>query len=220
MQSPDATDQPDPHAALMRHFAENAEACMQTAQEGLFQLDLAAQLLADTVARGGKILLCGAAETAFLPPYLAARLGGVLERERPPLPALALLGDLGWPVANPAGTTQALPPDMLEQLQQGVAQSLVQQLQQFGQMEDTLWLYSTDARQPYALQALAAAHARDLPVLWMHGGEPSDALGELDVEVLLAQPRGLRLLEQCLLASHVVCDALDRILLGDEEEND
>ena len=87
-------------------------------------------------------------------------------------------------------------------------------------MEDTLWLYSTDARQPYALQALAAAHARDLPVLWMHGGEPSDALGELDVEVLLAQPRGLRLLEQCLLASHVVCDALDRILLGDEEEND
>lgn len=54
----------------------------------------------------------------------------------------------------------------------------------------------------------------------MHGGEPSDALGELDVEVLLAQPRGLRLLEQCLLASHVVCDALDRILLGDEEEND
>ena len=57
MQSPDATDQPDPHAALMRHFAENAEACMQTAQEGLFQLDLAAQLLADTVARGYRAAL-------------------------------------------------------------------------------------------------------------------------------------------------------------------
>ena len=220
MQSPDAPDQPDFHAALMRHFAENTEACMQTAQEGLFQLDLAARVLADTVARGGKILLCGAAETAFLPPYLASRLGGLLERERPPLPALALLSDIGWPVANPSATAQALPRDMLEQLQQGVAQSLVSQLQQFGQMEDTLWLYSMDAQQPYALQALAAAHARDLPVLWMHGGEPSDALGELDVEVLLAQPRGLRLLEQCLLASHVVCDALDRILLGDEEEND
>lgn len=151
MQSPDAPDQPDPHAALMRHFAENAEACMQTAQEGLFQLDLAAQLLADTVSRGGKILLCGAAETAFLPPYLASRLGGLLERERPPLPALALLGDIGWPVANPSATAQALPPDMLEQLQQGVAQSLVSQLQQFGQMEDTLWLYSMDAQQPYAL---------------------------------------------------------------------
>lgn len=220
MQSPDAPDQPDFHAALMRHFAENTEACMQTAQEGLFQLDLAARVLADTVARGGKILLCGAAETAFLPPYLASRLGGLLERERPPLPALALLSDIGWPVANPSATAQALPRDMLEQLQQGVAQSLVSQLQQFGQMEDTLWLYSIDAQQPYALQALAAAHARDLPVLWMHGGEPSDALGELDVEVLLAQPRGLRLLEQCLLASHVVCDALDRILLGDEQEND
>ena len=220
MQSPDAPDQPDFHAALMRPVAENTEACMQTAQEGLFQLDLAARVLADTVARGGKILLCGAAETAFLPPYLASRLGGLLERERPPLPALALLSDIGWPVANPSATAQALPRDMLEQLQQGVAQSLVSQLQQFGQMEDTLWLYSIDAQQPYALQALAAAHARDLPVLWMHGGEPSDALGELDVEVLLAQPRGLRLLEQCLLASHVVCDALDRILLGDEQEND
>ena len=220
MQSPDAPDQPDFHAALMRHFAENTEACMQTAQEGLFQLDLVARVLADTVARGGKILLCGAAETAFLPPYLASRLGGLLERERPPLPALALLSDIGWPVANPSATAQALPRDMLEQLQQGVAQSLVSQLQQFGQMEDTLWLYSIDAQQPYVLQALAAAHARDLPVLWMHGGEPSDALGELDVEVLLAQPRGLRLLEQCLLASHVVCDALDRILLGDEQEND
>ena len=42
-------------------------------------------------------------------------------------------------------------------------------------------------------------------------------LSELDVDILLAQPRGLRLLEQCLLATHVVCDALDRYLLGEEE---
>ena len=48
----------------------------------------------------------------------------------------------------------------------------------------------------------------------------SQAVTAAGAEVLLAQPRGLRLLEQCLLASHVVCDALDRILLGDEQEND
>lgn len=205
------------NAPMMRHFAENAEACMQTAQECGFQLELAAQLLADTVGRGGKILLCGAAETGMLPPYLAARLGGQLERERPPLPALSLLADAGWPIANPATTAQALPSDMLEQLQQGVAQSLVQQVQQLGQMDDTLWLLSMDAQQPYALQALAAAQARDIPVLWMHGGAPAAALGELDVDVPIAQARGLRLLEQLLLASHVVCDALDRLLLGEEE---
>ena len=205
---------------IARHAQDGARLREEFFRAQASDLREAALRAALCLAGGGKILLCGAAETAFLPPYLASRLGGLLERERPPLPALALLSDIGWPVANPSATAQALPRDMLEQLQQGVAQSLVSQLQQFGQMEDTLWLYSIDAQQPYALQALAAAHARDLPVLWMHGGEPSDALGELDVEVLLAQPRGLRLLEQCLLASHVVCDALDRILLGDEQEND
>ena len=75
---------------MLRQFAEHAEACMQTARENGYQLDLAAQLLADTVARGGRILLCGAGDTAFWPAYTGSRLSGVLERERPPLPALVL----------------------------------------------------------------------------------------------------------------------------------
>ena len=204
--------------AMLRQFAEHAEACMQTARENGYQLDLAAQLLADTVARGGRILLCGAGDTAFWPAYTGSRLSGVLERERPPLPALVLHHDAGWPLLHPAGTAQALPPDLLEQQQQGVAQAIVQQLQQLGQPDDVLWLCSADDAQPFAQQALAVAQSRDIPVLWLHGGDSAmPLLSELDVDILLAQPRGLRLLEQCLLATHVVCDALDRYLLGEEE---
>ena len=65
---------------------------------------------------------------------------------------------------------------------------------------------------------MAVAQSRDIPVLLLHGGNSAmPLLSELDVDILLAQPRGLRLLEQCLLATHVVCDALDRTLLGEEE---
>ena len=94
----------------------------------------------------------------------------------------------------------------------------MQQLQQLGQPDDVLWLCSADDAQPFAQQALAVAQSRDIPVLWLHGGHSAmPLLSELDVDILLAQPRGLRLLEQCLLATHVVCDALDRYLLGEEE---
>ena len=202
------------HTAIERHFAQAVEATAQSGTEQVETLEMAVHLLADTVARGGKILIGGAGETAFLAPYLASRLGGQLERERPPLPALALQSDLGWPVTYPSGTAQALPYAMQEQWQQSLVHTLVQQIQQLAHPDDVLWLISADAQQSYTQQVVTAAQSREVPVVWMYAGRPSDLASEHDVEIVLPEQRSVRALEQMLLAAHAVCDALDGYLLG------
>lgn len=199
-------------ASLLHHFAENTEATLHAADTLAEPLQYAAQLLAETVHRDGKIMVCGAAETAFLAPYLCARLAGQLERERPPLQALALSADNGWPLQQQTVDAAAL--------QQGVARSLVQQLQQHGHTDDTLLLFSSDAQQPFALQIKDAAQAHGIPVVWLHAGQPADAVGEFDVELALEQPRSMRAIEVMLLLAHTLLDALDSELLGDDDNTE
>src|SRR3954451_21878401 len=54
---------------------------------------IAAGWVADTLNKGGKVLLFGNGGSAAASPHLAARLGGRFERERRPAAAIALTTD-------------------------------------------------------------------------------------------------------------------------------
>jgi len=70
------------------------------------------------------------------------------------------------------------------------------------------------------LQAVQAAHEREMTVLALtggHGGAVGKQLRETDVHVGVPHERGARIREVQHLVLHCLCDGIDTQLLGEQE---
>ena len=77
-----------------------------------------------------------------------------------------------------------------------------------------------DGNAPQALEAVAAAHGRDMIVVALSGkggGRMGAALRETDVHICVPHERLARIQEVHLLALHCICDGVDAQLLGEQE---
>lgn len=176
---------------IQQQFFDSADLKYQTAETLARPIADAAGALLGAITGGGKVMVGGCGSAAALAAHMAALFVGRFERERPPLPAMAL----------PAGAAL--------------------QLQALGQSGDVLLLLDAgDGNAAEAQAAIAAAHAREMTVVLLAGaggGALSEPLGETDVTIAVPQARGVRVLELQLLVLHCLCDAIDLQLLGDQE---
>jgi D-sedoheptulose 7-phosphate isomerase len=70
------------------------------------------------------------------------------------------------------------------------------------------------------LAAAEAAHAKEMTVIALTGrggGKMSAALTETDVHICVPHERTARIHEVHLLSLHCLCDAVDLLLLGEQE---
>lgn len=184
-----------PELRIQQHFIDSADLHYQLSETLAKPVDAAVQALLASLTGGGKVLVAGHGASHSLARYLAGLLVGGFERERPALAATTLEPQ----VADGA---------------------LARQVQALGQGGDVLVLISADGQAAALAEAADAAHAREMTVLALTGGQGgvlAKHLRETDVHVCVPHERVARVREVQQLVLHCLCDAIDAQLLGEQE---
>ena len=192
---------------IEQHFIDSADLKYQSAQVLSKPIAAAVQALMVCVTSGGKVLACGNGGSGTVAQSFAAGFVGGFERDRPELAAIALATDSAT----------------LTAIANGHAFSSVfsRQVRALGGSGDVLLAISADGNCANLLDAIQAAHEREMVVIGLTGhggGRMAQALGDTDVHVCVPHDRPARVLEVQMLALHCMCDAVDTQLLGEQEE--
>jgi D-sedoheptulose 7-phosphate isomerase len=194
---------------IQQHFFEQADLLYQVAENLSRPLADAAQVAVACFTSGGKVLTGGTGGARVLASLLSQLLMARMERERPPLAAVALLAPATLPYPAEAAEAAAAP-----------EQGLAQQVMALGQPGDLLLLFSLASQDPAAEAAIRQAHAKDMSVVLFGAGLSAPwhgLLAETDVWVAVPHERAARAMELHLLALHALCDAIDVQLLGEAD---
>jgi D-sedoheptulose 7-phosphate isomerase len=153
----------------------------------------------------GKILACGNGGSAADAQHFSAELLNRFEMERPALPAIALTTD--------SSTITSIANDY------DFDQVFAKQLRALGQPDDLLLAISTSGNSRNIVEAIHAAHERQMGVVALtgrNGGVMAEVLGQQDVHICVPHSRTARIQEVHILCLHCLCDAIDCLLLGVE----
>lgn len=187
------------------HFEESIRTKQQAAQTLPEHAAKAAQLLFDALANDGKILICGNGGSAADAQHFAAEMTGRFEKERMELAAIALTTD--------TSALTAIGNDY------GFEQIFSKQVRALGRTGDVFIGISTSGNSGNVIEAIKAAHERDMRVVAFtgrDGGKIAKMLQPNDVLLNVPYPRTARIQEVHLLLIHALCDCIDSMLVGDE----
>lgn len=169
-------------------------------------IEQASQLMVSALLSERKILSCGNGGSAGDAQHFSSELLNRFERERPSLPAIALTTD--------SSTITSIANDY------SYDEIFSKQIRALGQAGDVLLAISTSGNSANVLQAIQAAHDRDMQVVALtgrDGGGMASLLLPEDVEIRVPARSTARIQEVHLLAIHCLCDLIDRQLFGSEE---
>lgn len=186
------------------HFQESIQVKQMAAEVMSQAAAQAAQLLFDALAEDGKILVCGNGGSAADAQHFAAELTGRFERERMELAALALTTD--------TSALTAIGNDY------GFDHIFSKQVRALGRPGDVLIGISTSGNSANVIEAIRAAHERDIKVIAFtgrDGGKIAAMLKDSDILLNVPYPRTARIQEVHLLLIHALCDSIDTLLTGE-----
>jgi D-sedoheptulose 7-phosphate isomerase len=190
---------------ILAHFDESAELKSRAGQVLAQPIAEAIELMFTALSNGNKILACGNGGSAADCQHFAAELVGRFERERLPLPALALTTDTS--IMTAVGNDYSF------------NEIFTKQVQAFGQAGDVLLALSTSGNSANVLAAIEAALERDMRVVALTGkggGAIGRTLTEADVHICVPHDRTARIQEVHLLTIHCLCDGIDVALFGED----
>ncbi|EPR40853.1 Phosphoheptose isomerase [Desulfovibrio sp. X2] len=167
------------------------------AEHGPAVVDVA-RLMAVSLARGGKILLCGNGGSAADAQHLAAEFVNRFELERPPLPAVALTTD--------SSILTAIGNDY------GFEQAFLKQVQALGAKGDVLVGISTSGNSPNVVQALKAAREKEIVSVGLTGQGGGEMARFCDCLLAVPHKRTCLVQEVHIAIGHVLCDLVDYFL--------
>jgi D-sedoheptulose 7-phosphate isomerase len=190
---------------IAQHFAESAQLKTQAAKVLTEPLRLGAERMVQCLMNEGKILACGNGGSAADAQHFSAELLNRFEMERPALPAIALTTD--------SSTITSIANDY------DYDQVFSKQVRALGQPDDLLLAISTSGNSRNIVDAIRAAHERQMGVVALtgrNGGVMAEVLGQQDVHICVPHSRTARIQEVHILCLHCLCDAIDCLLLGVE----
>ncbi|RQO37410.1 phosphoheptose isomerase [Herminiimonas sp. KBW02] len=191
---------------ILSHFHESAELKIQSASVLARPIEQAVELMFGALSNGNKILACGNGGSAADCQHFSAQLVGRFERERLPLPVMALTTD--------TSILTAIGNDYSYQ------EIFSKQVQAFGQSGDVLLALSTSGNSANVNAAIEAALERDMRVVALTGkggGATAKLLTDADVHICVPHDRTARIQEVHLLTIHCLCDGIDVALFGGDE---
>ena len=192
---------------IEQHFIDSADLKYQAAPVLSKPIAQAISAIVASLTSGGKVLACGNGGSAADAQHFSAEFVGRFERERPELAAIALTTDTS--ILTAVGNDYAF--DAV----------FSRQVRALGQPGDVLLAITTSGNSSNILAAVESAHARDMVVIGMtgrDGGKMGHMLRETDVHICVPHPRTARIQEVHILALHCICDGVDAVLMGDDQE--
>jgi D-sedoheptulose 7-phosphate isomerase len=191
---------------IEKHFIDSADLKYQAAQTLAKPIAQATEALLACVTNGGKVLACGNGGSAADAQHFAAEFVGRYERERPELAAIALTTD--------SSILTAIANDY------DFRQIFSKQVRALGTSGDVLLAISTSGNSANVIAAIEVAQEREMIVIALTGkggGKIGAMLGDTDVHICVPHERTARIQEVHLLTLHCLCDGVDAMLLGDQE---
>jgi len=195
----------DLNQRINEHFAESAKLKTEAARVLAAPLAQAAEKMVQCLMNEGKILACGNGGSAADAQHFAAELLNRFEMERPGLAALALTTD--------SSTLTSIANDY------DYDQVFSKQVRALGQPNDLLLAISTSGHSRNVVEAMQAAHERQMSVIALtgrNGGVMGELLAAGDVHLCVPHTNTARIQEVHIVCLHCLCDAIDCMLLGVE----
>jgi len=169
-------------------------------------IEQASDSMVQALLSGGKILSCGNGGSAGDAQHFSSELLNRFERERPSLPAIALTTD--------SSTVTSIANDY------SYNEVFSKQIRALGNAGDVLLAISTSGNSANVVQAIQAAHDREMRVVALtgrNGGDMASLLLPDDIEIRVPSMVTARIQEVHLLAIHCLCDLIDWQLFGPME---
>ena len=158
--------------------------------------------LAELLPAGGRLLVAGNGGSAAQAQHLSAEFVGRYDGERPPYSSIVLHGD--------TSATTAIANDY------GVEEMFARQVEAHGRTGDVCLLMSTSGASANLLAAARRATASGVQVWAMTGPRPNP-LADLADEVLAVDCAQTSTVQEAhLVALHLVCEAFDAALAGQD----
>ena len=193
--------------STIKLIEETFAASIKTKQDALAVIAApisdAAMLMTSSMIAGNKILSCGNGGSAADAQHFSSELVNRFERERQPLPAVALTTD-----------TSAL-----TSIANDYDYNLIfaKQIRALGQMDDVLLAITTSGSSTNIIEAIHAAHERSMRIVALtgrDGGETGALMQQNDIEIRVPGNSTARIQEVHLLVLHCLCELIDQQLLG------
>ena len=190
---------------ISTHFDDSIQTKLKAKDALARPIADAAHALVACLMNDGKILSCGNGGSAADAQHFAAELINRFEIERPALAAIALTTDSSvlTSIANDYDYSQVFS----------------RQVRGLGMPGDVLLAISTSGNSINVVEAMHAAHERDMRVIALtgrDGGTMKEILGANDIHICVNVQSTARIQEVHLLTLHCLCDAIDYLLLGGE----
>ena len=193
----------DTYEYVAQHIAQHMEAIAQTAGSATPQLEAAAEQLVATLLRDGRILACGNGSTNALAQHFCTCLLNRYEHDRPALPAINLGSD--------ATTFAAICRDSR------FSETFSRQIRGLAKEGDALLVLSDDGNRANLVQAIQAAHERQVLVILIAAGEDNDLHSLLhsgDIALILPELSPGMTGEVMLVVLNCLCGLVERLLFG------
>lgn len=184
-------------AARLRETAVLIEA-VQADTELLAAVATAGQRTAEAILQGGTLFICGNGGSAGEATHLSGELiGPFLDKQRQPLPAIALGFD--------TSATSAVANDF------SFTEVFARQLAALARPGDVLWALSTSGRSPNVVRALETAAARGVLTVLLTGARHPDLPASADILLAVPSRDTPRIQELHLMLGHFLCEAVEAL---------
>ena len=183
------------------HFSESAEVKARSSEALAQPIAAAAERMIRCLEAGGKIMSCGNGGSAADAQHFAAEMLNRFEIERPSRAAMALSTD--------TSTLTSIANDY------AFDQVFAKQVRALGRPGDVLLGISTSGSSRNVMEAITAAHQREMRVVALTGNQGGAIVALLhqdDVHICVPSTRTARIQEVHLLTLHCLCDAIDTAL--------
>ncbi|MFT7559632.1 MAG: D-sedoheptulose 7-phosphate isomerase [Flavobacteriales bacterium] len=185
------------------YFRSSIEAKMEVGETLAPLIDHASQILVNALLNEKKILCCGNGMSSALMQIFSSAMLDRFEKERPSLPAIFLDGHMAN--YNSINTDN------------GFNELFAKPIRALGQAGDVLLIASTSGNSANLINAIGAAHDREMTVVALtghDGGNISSLIDVADIELRAETTSRARIHEIHLLSIFSLCDLIDLQLFG------
>lgn len=191
----------------MQRIVEESANTVSSLDDILQELGQAASLVSERLRAGGCLIAFGNGGSAAQAQHLVAELVGRFEKDRGPIPALALTTDTS--VLSSVGNDY------------GFEAIFARQVQALGKPGDVVLGISTSGDSPNVLRALDVAREKNIPTIGLTGRRGGRMRQRVDLCLCVSSDSTPRIQEAHLVICHLLCQLVEDIVpsIGMQEKN-